>query len=1173
MGKLKVKKRSAAAEPEKPKNEITITSHGKIRSFVQYALKLLQSTNPVYTEVVVVAEGKGTIRGITVSELIRRHHPGLHQYTVLTDRVRRSIPVAEVKAAANPFAMEASLPSQPGLAGSAATPPKPEPQEKRIVPELRIYLCLGNMGLPAPPKSNQSALKRLRSTIKDAGLAQGSNKIKKKGKFKGKGSAAASEQSAHARKARLEAISNMFNPFETKVNRGAKTKVLGRKLKGETGRPSVSKQAGIDNRKKTILVEWQNRNRSGGLIDRRFGENNPHLTPEEKMMERFTREQQKSLRNAESFNLEDEEELTHMGQSLADIDDFNEEGLRPSDDEEMDPDGAIDKRTVLHAHFGGFGANEESPMENHQHKKSKQEVMRELIAKSKQHKADRQMQKEEDDEMRAELDEDLKDIHGLLLSGRAVEGEGMTPAATGQFGSAPLADQDTDYNTYLLDLARERRALPSDRLKTEEEVLMEAKAQLERAERHRQRRMVGEPSDTEPEDGSSSSDSDSDGEDGKKSRKRRRLERAQAAKRRAPQGDDLSDDYEDEDEDDKTHMTFTVSKGLQLRNAKGQVVEQDSSDESEDESDEEDSDVEGDSDLNADGSDLESSDDEEPARRRPSAAIDQDGFSDDSDNDDGDAPAKSQVKSAIVPAAGPRRFTGTPVPPKSKDDALPFTFPAPETYEDLADLLEGWSLEQQATILDRLRTLYHVQLDPKNKQRLQNLLRALYVHVHTLASDPPTATSDASAPSLVKTMNVFIRHLTELAPIYPEVVGELAREQLRNFHEELTTRLQNRANGKGEDDGDVFPETTDLIQFKLIAQIMSASDLQHPVVTPMQLVMAQYLQQYPVRHPADVKAGLFMCYLLIDMQKLARRFVPEVYNYLVSVLHAFYDPVIIEAEADGGDEAQLVTSQSKQQAEVRSSDRFLYPKISAATRNLAFLRMDLDGETTWANVELRKLRPFGDVAEEEKADDTDKTATTPAVSRATRVALLGTTVQILSRAAQTWAGLPSYPELFGPLVDYLRAFPVSLLHTTTLRPHLDTLRSKLDAQLAQALRTRRRTPLQLQKHKAIAIPSYAPRFHENYSLDRHYNNSGDRAFAERQKLTRQVKKEARGAAREIRKDTNFIQTERIREVKEKDEAYKQHIKKVMGSLHSQREEFTQLDNVRIKDKRKKRLQR
>lgn len=36
----------------------------------------------------------------------------------------------------------------------------------------------------------------------------------------------------------------------------------------------------------------KNKNRIGGIVDKRFGENNPNLTPEERMLERFTRERQ-----------------------------------------------------------------------------------------------------------------------------------------------------------------------------------------------------------------------------------------------------------------------------------------------------------------------------------------------------------------------------------------------------------------------------------------------------------------------------------------------------------------------------------------------------------------------------------------------------------------------------------------------------------------------------------------------------------------------------------------------------------------------------------------------------------------------------------------------------------------------------------------------------------------
>jgi nucleolar protein 14 len=55
-----------------------------------------------------------------------------------------------------------------------------------------------------------------------------------------------------------------------------------------------------------------NRHKAGGIVDRRFGEDNPHLTPEEKALERFTRERQRRSR----FDLEDDNSLTHYGMTL-----------------------------------------------------------------------------------------------------------------------------------------------------------------------------------------------------------------------------------------------------------------------------------------------------------------------------------------------------------------------------------------------------------------------------------------------------------------------------------------------------------------------------------------------------------------------------------------------------------------------------------------------------------------------------------------------------------------------------------------------------------------------------------------------------------------------------------------------------------------------------------------
>lgn len=75
-------------------------------------------------------------------------------------------------------------------------------------------------------------------------------------------------------------------------------------------------------------------------MDRRFGENDPTMTPEERMLERFTRERQRASKN-DVFNLEDEDELTHYGQSLSKLDDFDNVGLGLEDEDEEDEPGVF----------------------------------------------------------------------------------------------------------------------------------------------------------------------------------------------------------------------------------------------------------------------------------------------------------------------------------------------------------------------------------------------------------------------------------------------------------------------------------------------------------------------------------------------------------------------------------------------------------------------------------------------------------------------------------------------------------------------------------------------------------------------------------------------------------------------------------------------------------------
>ncbi|CAG8612988.1 6999_t:CDS:2 [Racocetra fulgida] len=154
-------------------------------------------------------------------------------------------------------------------------------------------------------KSGGSALKRLKSTLKEAeviGPGSRSN-MSKKQRRKGK-----PKDDKNDAKSKLGFLKNQLNPFEIKVTK-TKHNVIGRKVKGT----------------------------QGGLIDKRFGEDDPTLSLEEKMLERFVKEKKQRHSKSTIFNLEDDD-LTHYGQSLSLIDDFDEPDLALDDKEDTDLD-------------------------------------------------------------------------------------------------------------------------------------------------------------------------------------------------------------------------------------------------------------------------------------------------------------------------------------------------------------------------------------------------------------------------------------------------------------------------------------------------------------------------------------------------------------------------------------------------------------------------------------------------------------------------------------------------------------------------------------------------------------------------------------------------------------------------------------------------------------------
>ena len=360
-------------------------------------------------------------------------------------------------------------------------------------------------------------------------------------------------------------------------------------------------------RKRTIPLEVPERSRSR-LIDKRIGKST----------------------ETKSYEFEDpshEETLTHFGQKVDDISVFPELS-------ESEPDEPA--RT-----------------------KSRNEIITEIIEKSKRYKRERQMQKEHDEMIRHEIDQDLETIRELM------------PVMN---NSAYVEGSKSDYDTVMKEMSFDMRAKPTDRIKTDEELAMEAKVKLERLEKERLKRM-----------------------------------------------NESSDDNHDTDEDSIERNSEVSNEIMPLTYKDGVLVNKEifmkpcrdgglEANESELESN-----ISNDETDSCSESDLE--EDQMSTERAPELH---------SDNIE----LPENEKSEIIAPTESGTLVEESEPPEMEE--LPFLFDAPATYSDFTQLLEGRDQMQTNLILERLQIQYNPKLGAENVAVLQKLMIFILKHIITV---------------------------------------------------------------------------------------------------------------------------------------------------------------------------------------------------------------------------------------------------------------------------------------------------------------------------------------------------------------------------------------------------------------------------------------------------------
>ncbi|EHK15639.1 uncharacterized protein TRIVIDRAFT_123214, partial [Trichoderma virens Gv29-8] len=668
-----------------------------------------------------------------------------------------------------------------------------------------------------------SQLKRLKASLREQGITGPQKSKKQRRKL------AQDDQSRNEKRLQrgvvLEGIREQFNPFDLKhAARGPKFEVTTNRPKPGNGaikgRPGLAKAAAEEKRKQTLLVDMQRRHKVGGILDRRFGENDPTMTPEEKMLERFAREKQKSHKKNSLFDLEDDEPmdgLTHMGRTLAFddqedlVDDFNEGDL---EEDGEDSDGSSREKRLKRLRAIIAAGEEEGDEGEPERKKTKKEVMEEVIAKSKLHRYERQAAKDDDDDLRMQLDKELFDIRQLLTSGLngAKHQENMPLSA---IAGVERDTFDKNFDIEVKRLAQDKRAQPSNRTKTDEEKAEEESTRLKKLEEKRQKRMMGEEV----------SDSDDDEDE----------------KKRDASGD--MDAAEEEEEEDG----FGLGQGIKTRPTATELGFDD----------EDDFIIE--DDLVASGSDLDLADSDDD--------FDNDGEEEDDDGstgqvenneDDDDEFTKgllneAEIKNPIFQA----NFSSND---KNDEDGLPFTFPCPQSCSEFVSITKDYDHANLPKIVQRIRALHHPKLDSKNKERLANFAVALVDFVAL----PWNA--ETSPPFSV--LESLVRHIHSLSKMFPIEIARQFRHHLGEISQTRPIALQ----------------PSDLTLLTAIGTIFPTSDHFHQVVTPAMLTIGRYIGQKVPREMSDYAIGTYLSILGLQYQQLAKRYVPEVMNFSLNTI-------------------------------------------------------------------------------------------------------------------------------------------------------------------------------------------------------------------------------------------------------------------------------------------------
>lgn len=427
------------------------------------------------------------------------------------------------------------------------------------------------------------------------------------------------------------------------------------------------------------------------------------------------------------YNLGEEEDLTHHGQSLSTIEKFE----KPVSDDDFDSDddcnsGMLGAEFVEKAHFGGGVLSKAGDG-----KSSHRDLIDKLIAESKLRKYEKKQLKQETNELTEQLDKDWKELIPVVPTKYRGEMDNE---------DEPPTKKKVDKNSYdvlMRSLKFDRRGMASDKLKSDEEIAKEEKQRLEKLELERLKRMKG-------------------------------FENDGIVKHRS--ADDLDDGF-DFGDDDVQPLAYD-SEGKPL-NCGDLIAVNEETNGLINEENENDSDNGNESNIGSDEV-LEDDDENENNLNNDMSDLKEDS----SDNDETNEVAEETDKNKS------NLFTQKLKEKKViMDEArkqLPYTFIVAESYEGFQEILEDRSVAEQTVIIERMIKVNHPSLGNDNRSNLQRLYPYLLQHLN----------DNSCSVEGWKILNSLAPHFYDLTQFFPEHAAKCFIEVLKEKHTDFVESLQ-----------------------------------------------------------------------------------------------------------------------------------------------------------------------------------------------------------------------------------------------------------------------------------------------------------------------------------------------------------------------------------------------